>query len=286
MTTPQGDDGHPTPSYGGSSFGGGGTPGGYGGSSAGSYGGSYGGDRPPDTAATQPVAPAPEPPAPEPPAPEPPAPAPEPEAERPAPAPAEPAYDPAPTMPTYVATPLPDPGPPTEPMSPPVPPVATPVPPAPTPAPAPTPPPAEPKKAAKPNPAAAQPLKTGKTRRARLVVRRVDPWSVLKFALLFSLCLLIVFVVAVAALYYALDALGVFDSLNQFFREFTQAGSDGQETGGFEVTFSAGTIIGGAAVIGAINVVIITAISTLGAFLYNLCSDIVGGIEVTLAERD
>jgi hypothetical protein len=135
--------------------------------------------------------------------------------------------------------------------------------------------------------AAAQPLRgTGKARRARLVVRRVDPWSVLKFSLLFSLCLLIVFVVAVAALYFALDALGVFDSVNQFVRDVTQTSQGGATTGGFDVTFSAGKVIGGAAVIGLINVVIITAIGTLGAFLYNLCSDIVGGIEVTLAERE
>lgn len=137
------------------------------------------------------------------------------------------------------------------------------------------------------NPAAAQPLKkAGKARRARLVLRRVDPWSVLKFSLLFSICLLIVFVVAVAALYFALDSLGVFDSVNEFVRDITQAGTEEAPTGGFDVTFSAGKVIGGAAVIGAINVVIITAISTLAAFLYNLCSDIVGGIEVTLAERD
>lgn len=135
-------------------------------------------------------------------------------------------------------------------------------------------------------PASAQPLKTGKPRRARLVVRRVDPWSVLKFSLLFSICLLIVFVVAVAALYFALDSLGIFDSINDFVRDITQSGPEDSPTGGFDVTFSAGKVIGGAAVIGAINVVIITAISTLGAFLYNLCSDIVGGIELTLAERD
>jgi Transmembrane domain of unknown function (DUF3566) len=136
-------------------------------------------------------------------------------------------------------------------------------------------------------PAAPQALRgTAKGRRARLVVRRVDPWSVLKFSLLFSLCLLIVFVVAVAALYFALDALGVFDSVNQFVRDVTQTGQGATSTGGFDVTFSAGKVIGGAAVIGLINVVIITAIGTLGAFLYNLCSDIVGGIEVTLAERD
>ncbi|HEX8001521.1 MAG TPA: DUF3566 domain-containing protein [Mycobacteriales bacterium] len=135
--------------------------------------------------------------------------------------------------------------------------------------------------------AAAQPLRpAAQARRARLVVRRVDPWSVLKFTLLFSICLLIVFVVAVAALYFALQALGVFDSVNEFVRDLTQANSGGRTTGGVEVPFTATRVIGVATVIGLINVVLITAISTLGAFLYNLCADIVGGIEVTLAERE
>ena len=142
--------------------------------------------------------------------------------------------------------------------------------------------------ATSPNAGVAQSLRTtGKPRRAKLVVRRLDPWSVLKFSLLFSICLLIVFVVAVAALYYALDSLGVFEAVNTFVRDITQAGGpEGRTTGGFDLTISPDRVIGGAAVIGAINVVIITAISTLAAFLYNLCSDIVGGIEVTLAERD
>ena len=161
---------------------------------------------------------------------------------------------------------------------PPVPPAAPPRPAPPSPAPV---PPAE----AKAPMMVGAPLKS--KRRARLVVRRVDPWSVLKFSLLFSICLLVVFVVAVAALYFALDALGVFDSLNKALGELTStAGDDPGSTGGVQVVFSASTVITGAAVIGAINVVIITAICTLGAFLYNLCSDVVGGIEVTLAERE
>ncbi len=125
-----------------------------------------------------------------------------------------------------------------------------------------------------------------RARRARLVLRRVDPWSVLKFSLIFSLCLLVVFVVAVVALYLALEALGVFDSVNEFVTTLTATGNGGQSGTEVDVVFSAGRVIGGSVVIGLINVVIITAISTLGAFLYNLCADIVGGIEVTLAERE
>ncbi len=137
-----------------------------------------------------------------------------------------------------------------------------------------------------PAPTVAQPLRTpARAKRAKLVVKRIDPWSVMKFTLLFSLCLLIVFVVAVAALDFALRALGVIDSVNKFLLEFTGSGGN-TPPGGFQLADEPVAVIGIAAIIGLINVVLITAISTLGAFLYNLCADIVGGIEVTLAERD
>lgn len=109
----------------------------------------------------------------------------------------------------------------------------------------------------------------------------------LKFTLLFSLCMLVVGVVAVAALYYALQRLEVFDSIHKFVLELTQAGTTGAEkTGGIDITFKASWFVGGAAILGAINTVIFTALATLAAFLYNLVSDIVGGIEVVLGERD
>ncbi len=104
----------------------------------------------------------------------------------------------------------------------------------------------------------------------------------MKFSLLFSLCLLVIFVVAVAALYFALDALGVFDSINRALLELTAT----QGTGGTELVASPQRVLTIAAGIGLLNVVVFTALATLAAFLYNLCSDIVGGIEVVLAETD
>ena len=50
--------------------------------------------------------------------------------------------------------------------------------------------------------------------------------------------------------------------------------------------FSPGLVLGSATVVGAVNIVLFTALATIGAFVYNICSDLVGGIEVTLAERD
>ncbi|SDY19957.1 Transmembrane protein of unknown function [Micromonospora pattaloongensis] len=119
-------------------------------------------------------------------------------------------------------------------------------------------------------------------RRARLNVKRIDPWSVMKFSFAVSLVLFIVVIVATSVLYLALDAMGVFKSVNGSLTDLISAG--GSSGGGFKIT--AKGVIGTAALVGLVNVVLFTALATLGAFIYNVCADLVGGIELTLAERD
>jgi hypothetical protein len=120
-------------------------------------------------------------------------------------------------------------------------------------------------------------------RRARLNVKRIDPWSVMKFSFAVSLVLFIVVIVATSVLYLALDAMGVFDTVNQTLGEMMSAtGSETVST----VKITAKGVIGTSALIGAVNVVLFTALATLAAFIYNVCADLVGGIEVTLSERD
>jgi hypothetical protein len=120
-------------------------------------------------------------------------------------------------------------------------------------------------------------------RRARLNVKRIDPWSVMKFSFAVSLVLFIVVIVATSVLYLALDAMGVFDTVNQSLGDMLSA-TGGTSAATFKIT--AKGVIGTAALVGAVNVVLFTALATLAAFIYNVCADLVGGIEVTLSERD
>jgi hypothetical protein len=120
-------------------------------------------------------------------------------------------------------------------------------------------------------------------RRARLHVKRVDPWSVMKFSFAVSFVLFVVVIVATSVLYLALDAMGVFGSLNEALTEMVGA-TGGDSAKSLKIT--AKGVIGGAALVGLVNVVLFTALSTLGAFIYNVCADLVGGVEVTLAEKD
>jgi len=125
---------------------------------------------------------------------------------------------------------------------------------------------------------------TGQPRRANLVIARIEPWSVMKFSFLISLVLWLVMFVAVALLYYALSSLGVFGALQRTLASVTSS----QGSAGVDLTkwTSSTRVLGYTMLLGAVDVVLITAISTVGAVIYNLVTHLGGGIEVTLKETD
>lgn len=119
-------------------------------------------------------------------------------------------------------------------------------------------------------------------RRAALQLKRLDPWSVLKLALVLAGVLFLIWLVAVGMLYGVLDGMGVWDRLNGTYSDLVS----GDGSAGGEALISAWRVFGLAALFGAINSVLFAVALTVGAFVYNVSADLVGGIEVTLSERD
>jgi hypothetical protein len=118
-------------------------------------------------------------------------------------------------------------------------------------------------------------------RQAALQLKRIDPWSALKLGLVLAVVLFFIWLVAVGVLYGALDGMGVWDRLNGTYADLV---SGDTPTG--SPLISAGRVFGFAAVIGAINSLLFAVAVTVGAFVYNVSADLVGGIELTLSERD
>jgi hypothetical protein len=129
--------------------------------------------------------------------------------------------------------------------------------------------------------AVVQAASTGQPLRATVQVRHIDPWSTLKISLVISVAMFFVWMLAVGFLYIVLSGMGVWDRLNSTFTDMV-SDSNSNST----ALIDAGTVFGYAAVIGLINVVLMTALSTVGVFIYNQCTDLVGGIQVTLADPD
>jgi hypothetical protein len=125
---------------------------------------------------------------------------------------------------------------------------------------------------------------TPRTRKARLRVAKADPWSVMKVSFLLSIALGICTIVAAAVLWMVMDAMGVFSTVGGTISEAT--GSN--ESNGFDLQafLSLPNVLMFTSIIAVIDVVLATALATLGAFIYNLSAGFVGGVELTLAEDE
>ena len=114
-------------------------------------------------------------------------------------------------------------------------------------------------------------------RRARLQLRHINPWTVLRFSCVLAVALFFVWLIMVGALYGFLDAAGVIGRVNDAAVKINGPGSN--------APVSAGLVFSAAAITGVINAVLFIALATIGSVVYNLCADLVGGMEVTLSER-
>ena len=116
-------------------------------------------------------------------------------------------------------------------------------------------------------------------RQARLFLTHLDPWSVAKGSFMLGVTLAGITIVATVAIWAMLSAAGVFEAITGLFRDVSGDGGGG-------VSFlSLGRLIGFSMVISAVEIVLISVLSTLFAVLYNLSVGFTGGIEVTLTDR-
>jgi hypothetical protein len=119
-------------------------------------------------------------------------------------------------------------------------------------------------------------------RRTRVVVRKVGPVSVLKFSLLFYFCVMLIVYFALMIIYWLLSAVGAIDSTSRLLGYVFASGTAG-DTQSVQIRF--GSVFSWLFLIGLANVVVWSLVNLFVAFLYNLISDVVGGIEVTLAQK-
>ncbi|MEJ7628437.1 MAG: DUF3566 domain-containing protein [Nocardioidaceae bacterium] len=122
----------------------------------------------------------------------------------------------------------------------------------------------------------------GGLRRAHLKLTRIDPWTVMKISFMLAIAFGIMTVVSVFVIWSMLDSAGVFTAISESVNSVTGDTGDG----GVDIMswVALDRVLGFATLLAVVDIVLITALSTLGAFLYNLASTLLGGVEVTLVE--
>ncbi|WP_394350089.1 DUF3566 domain-containing protein [Streptomonospora sp. PA3] len=108
----------------------------------------------------------------------------------------------------------------------------------------------------------------------------------MRFSFIISLVCFVILFVAVLVLYGILTSLGVFDAITELIASLTEGGEGDELNLHPEQWFAPGRVLGYTGLIGALNIILITSLSTIGAMLYNIAADLVGGIDITLSESE
>jgi hypothetical protein len=128
--------------------------------------------------------------------------------------------------------------------------------------------------------AAGAPRPADASRKVRLTVSRVNPWSVAKMGFLLSFAVAIVGVVAAIMFWLVVDDLGVFATAQSFINDVLGPAVN------FDIVqyFEFGRVVALASLLGVINIIILTAMAAVMAILYNITAALVGGLHVTLTD--
>ena len=114
--------------------------------------------------------------------------------------------------------------------------------------------------------------------RVRRIIRKVDPWTVLKVTLVLNFIVSLTLVLGLSILWVLLVNAGVPQGLEDIARRLALLDQDASLVGNIETLFTSVVSLA------AVYMLTQTALATVGAFFYNLVSDLVGGIEVVLEE--
>ena len=122
----------------------------------------------------------------------------------------------------------------------------------------------------------------GGSRQARLYLARVDPWSVAKAAFMLAIAIGIVIVVSVCVLWLALSSLGVFETLSRNVNEVI-----GNSQANFDLMslLDFSRVLGATIVLASVEVILVSILATIFAFMYNLTVGLTGGVEVVLTDQ-
>ena len=118
--------------------------------------------------------------------------------------------------------------------------------------------------------------KAPRVRRVTRVVRDVDPWSVLKVGLVFHFVLYLTLLVASVLLWSVASATGTIDNIERFLESF----------GWESFQFDGSALFVNTLILGLFGVVLLTALWVLAATVFNLITDLVGGIRVSVLEEE
>ncbi len=122
--------------------------------------------------------------------------------------------------------------------------------------------------------------KKGGPRKVRAMMVAIDPWSVMKMSFLTAIAAGIALVIAMSVVWGVLNQMGVFIAIRDQITTLFDLGSETTILSYFEYS----KIMSGTTLIAVFNVVIVTALGTIGALIYNIVGKLVGGIYVTLTD--
>ncbi|NKX92773.1 DUF3566 domain-containing protein [Sanguibacter hominis ATCC BAA-789] len=118
-------------------------------------------------------------------------------------------------------------------------------------------------------------------RKVRLTLSRVDPWSVMKLSFLLSVAAGVMLIVAAWVFWYAVNSMGVFTQIDEMVRDIVGS----ESTLDILQYVERDKVLSLATLIAVVDVVLLTALGTIGAFLYNVTAALVGGLHVTLTDE-